>query len=394
MQLTEELKARIRAFASESPESIALKAMQYPDLPIAFIAQQVKARQRIQKKLPTWQANEDIVFPDSLALEQCSSESVAKHKASLLAGESLADLTGGFGVDAFAFSESFDRVYHIERDRELSSIVAQNARTLGKDEVIRVISGDGLEWLEGREETFDVVYVDPARRDARSFKVSALSDCEPDVAKAWEFLLSKGKRVALKLSPGLDVDSILKELPGIREIHILSVRNECKECFCIAESGYAKEVLIVCSEQDKSGAWTRFSFLRSGEKALDGDYSALGRYLYEPNASIMKGGGFKTFGKEQGLKLIHKRTRFYTSDDRISGFPGRVFEVLERGELRSKSARRLFPECRANVLARNAGMSSDALKRKLRLADGGDLFAIGTTDISESRVLLKCRRAD
>ncbi len=394
MRLTPEVKGLIRKFRDESPERIALQAKRYPGLPMALVAQQVKARQRVRRKLPSWCANEAVAFPGSLALEQCSSELAAAYKTDLLEGQTLADLTGGFGVDAFSFARKFGRVFHVERDRELSEIVAENAVALGLDSVVSTHVADGPDWLAEYDGILDVVYLDPARRDHRSLKVSALEDCEPNVIPVWDRLLSKAKTVALKLSPGLDVDSVLATLPCIHEIHILSIDNECKECFCLAQKGFEGEARIVCANRRQEADWERFVFTRSSEKSLPGDYAPCARFLYEPNASIMKAGGFKSLGEELGLPLLHPRTRFYTSERCCEGFPGRAFEVLDTGELRRKSAATLFPEGNANVLARNAGMSSRELQRKLGLADGGELFAIGTTDIEGKRRLLKCRKAE
>ena len=174
MRLTADLKSRIRDLSSESPESIALMARRHPDLPMAFIAQQVKARQRIRKKLPSWFANEDIEFPDTLPLEQCSSELAAHYRASLLSGELLADLTGGFGVDAAGFARTFSKVYHVEQDESLSNLVTRNIEALDLGEKFEVIHADGIRWLDSQENGFDALYLDPARRDHRGLKVSSL----------------------------------------------------------------------------------------------------------------------------------------------------------------------------------------------------------------------------
>lgn len=394
MRLTPEVKALIGKFQDDSPETIALQSKRHPDLPMALVAQQVKARQRARKKLPTWCGNATIVFPGSLSLEQCSSEYAANYKAELLEGEILADLTGGFGVDAFAFTRKFSRVFHIERDRELSEIVMENAVALGKESVLSTVVADGLEWLKAYPDVLDAVYLDPARRDRRSLKVSALEDCEPNILPHWEMLLAKAKQVALKLSPGMDIDRVLTLLSCIQEIHIVSIENECKECLCLARKGHDTEARIICVNWRADSVWEKFAFFRSEEKQAHGSYSPYSKYLYEPNASIMKAGGYKSLGLERGLKLLHPRTRFYTSEQLQQDFPGRVFEVLDAGELRTKSAAALFPDGRANVLARNAGLTSEALKRKLKLSDGGDWFAIGTTDIEGTRRLLKCRKVE
>ena len=262
MRLTADLKTRIRD-GSESPESIALMAKRYPDLPMAFIAQQVKAWQRIRKKLPSWFANEDIEFPNTLPLEQCSSELAAKYRASLLQGESLADLTGGFGVDAFAFASEFSKVYHLERDESLSRLVARNVRALALEEKFQVIHANGIQWLDSQKSRFDVLYLDPARRDVRGLKVSSLKACEPNLSQVWENLLSRAEIVAVKLSPGLDIDAALKELAGIYEVHVLSLGNECKECCFLAKKGWGGEAKIVCANCGVGHGWCRFEFSRN-----------------------------------------------------------------------------------------------------------------------------------
>ena len=394
MRLTADLKTRIRDLGSESAESIALMAKRYPDLPMAFIAQQVKARQRIRKKLPSWFANEDIEFPNTLPLEQCSSELAAKYRASLLQGESLADLTGGFGVDAFAFASEFSKVYHVERDESLSRLVARNVRALALEEKFQVIHANGIQWLDSQKSRFDVLYLDPARRDVRGLKVSSLKAYEPNLSQVWRNLLSRAEIVAVKLSPGLDIDAALKELAGIYEVHVLSVGNECKECCFLAKKGWGGEAKIVCANYGVGHGWCRFEFSRNEEKSLDGTYGAFQKYLYEPNPSIMKGGGFKVLGKRMGIPLVHQRTRFYSSDSFVTDFPGRIFQIVEKGDLRKQTASELFLEGKANVMARNVGLTSEELRNRLKLRDGGDQYAIGAMDISGKRQLLKCIRIE
>ena len=394
MRLTADLKTRIRDLGSESPESIALMAKRCPELPMAFIAQQVKARQRIRKKLPSWFANEDIEFPDTLPLEQCSSELAAKYRASLLRGESLADLTGGLGVDAFALASSFSKVYHVERDESLSRLVARNAEALAPESKFQAIHADGIQWLDSQKCRFDVLYLDPARRDIRGLKVSSLNACEPDLSQVWENLLSRAEIVAVKLSPGLDIDAALKELAGIYEVHVLSIGSECKECCFLAKKGWGGEAKILCASFGAGHGWRRFEFSRNEEKRLEGTYGPFQKYLYEPNPSIMKGGGFKVLGKRMGIPLVHQRTRFYSSDSFVTDFPGRIFQIVEKGDLRKQTASELFLEGKANVMARNVGLTSEELRKRLKLRDGGDQYAIGAMDISGKRQLLKCIRIE
>jgi len=390
--LTPEIKAFIDRHAERSADEIALLAPKYPDLPIPFIARQVAGRRRIKEKLPSWYENPDTVFPATLSLEQCSSEAAACYRASLASGRTAADLTGGFGVDAKFLAERFERLFYCEKERELAGLADANFRAFGLGGKVECLAMDGLKWISEYEGKLDLVYLDPARRDARQFKVSKLSEGEPDPLAVWEKLLERAERVILKASPGLDVDQALRELSCVEEIHVVSVEGECKELLIVASRLAVGEAKIVCANVTAVGRQERHEFLRSEEKEMEGNYALYERYLYEPNASIMKAGAFKTFGAKVGLPLLNPRTRFYTSKEFVEDFPGRVFWVEKEGELNRKCARELFPEGKANVLARNAGMSTAELKAKLKLKDGGEAFAIGCRDASTYRLLLRCKR--
>ncbi|MEM9158235.1 MAG: class I SAM-dependent methyltransferase [Verrucomicrobiota bacterium] len=390
--LTPEIKEFIAANRGVSAEDLALKAKKVSELPMAFIAQQVKGRAKIFRKLPSWFANEQVVFPKSLSLEQCSSEAAARYKAGLVEGKSAIDLTGGYGVDTRFLCDRFEKVTHVERQGELTEIVRENALAFGIGETLECVEGDGLEILRERKGRFDLIYADPARRDDRSLKVSAFEDCEPNLIACWEELLERGSTVMVKASPGLDVSRGLEQLSGVFASHIVSVENECKEVLFLARQGSSDEPRIHCVNILKNGEVERFAFSMSEERALDGEYGALGRYLYEPNASVMKGGGFKSFAKEVGLPLASQRTRFLCGDALNEGFPGRVFEILDTANVGAKEAKGMFPGRKANVIARNCGMGAEELKKKLKLKDGGEWFAIGTTDWEGKRVLLKAKR--
>ncbi|NEQ66733.1 MAG: SAM-dependent methyltransferase [Symploca sp. SIO2D2] len=390
--LTAEIKKFIAERKGVSAEELALQARKRPELPLAFVAQQVKGRSKIEKKLPLWFENEDALFPKSVSLEQCSSEVAARYKASLVEGERAIDLTGGFGVDSRFLCDRFKRVVHVERQVELLEVVSENAKAFGIDEQLECVQGDGLEALDQRSAEWDLIYVDPARRDARSLKVSALEDCEPNLLQCWDELLEKGKLVMAKLSPGLDITRGLEQLRQVFAVHVVSVDNECKEVLFMAKENWSSEARIHCVNMANSDCLDCFEFSFSEERSLEGAYGPLRRYLYEPNASVMKGGGYKSFSKKMAMPLIGQRSRFLSSDIRLESFPGRVFEILDTGNLSAKDAKALFPEKVANVLVRNCGMGAEELKKKLKLRDGGDHFAIGTTDWEDKRVLLKARR--
>lgn len=390
--LTPEIKAFLREHRGKSPEQLALLANKYPDLPMPFIAQQVKGREKIKAKLPSWYENPDTVFGSSLSLEQCSSERVAEFRASLVdSGKAAIDLTGGFGVDSRFLAEKFDRYRYVERDQELARIAATNFNLFGLEEKVTTLCGDGLEELERYDGELDFIYVDPARRDKRHLKVSVLEECEPDLIAVWSTLLERGSCVGVKASPGLDLSSVVAALPHIEAIYVISVESECKELSLIARRAFSREPRIHCMNILKSGEIDRFSFLLTEERELEVEFAPPGKFLYEPNASIMKAGGFKSVSKHWGIAALNPRTRLYGSDELKKDFQGRVFEVLDESAIGTKEAKRLFPNKRANVISRNSGMSAVELKQKLKLKDGGDRFAIGAAVSGVGRRLYCCR---
>lgn len=391
-ELSDNVKRFIRENAHMGAQRIALQASRYPDLPIAFIAQQVKGRAQVEKKLPTWHANEDIVFPSSLSLEQCTSEQVARFKSLLADGGSGIDITGGFGVDSFFLAQRLDRMTYVERNAELAAIAEANFKTFGAGDVVSSFSGDGLAYLTNSHETHDLVYVDPARRDSRGLKVSALGACEPDIVANWEMLLAKGKQVLVKTSPGLDIEQALRELSHVAAVYVIATGSECRELLFQAHCDYEEETVIHCVDLDDDGPDATFSFLLSDEKQREVNCIDVGKYLYEPNAALMKAGPFKLIAARMNCPAVHPRSRFFSSNSLRREFPGRVFEILDAMPLSRKAAKRSFPEGKANVISRNCGLTADELRRKLKLADGGEIYAIGTRLANETRRVFRCRR--
>lgn len=390
--LNEEIKNFIEEHRGTRPEDLALMAGKRPELPMAFIAQQVKGRRRVERKLPSWSENRDVVFPKSLPLEQCSSERVARYRSSLVGpGENAMDLTGGFGVDARFLMERFQRYLFFERDAELAAIAQWNFKVFGLDSRVEVVASDGVEALRAAEGVFDLIYLDPARRDGKSQKVSAFEDCEPNILGLWELLLNKSRRTLVKTSPGVDLSHSLAQLSQVKDVYVISVENECKEVLFAAESGFEGDPRIHCVNLLKNGGMDEFVFTLEEERALEAEVGIPTQYLYEPNASIMKAGAFKSVSARLRVKALNPRTRLYCSNDLIGDFPGRVFEIVGRGTLGPKDAKRLFPTRQANVISRNSGMSADELRKKLKLKDGGDRFAIGAAVSDVGRQLFACR---
>ncbi|MCH6257403.1 class I SAM-dependent methyltransferase [Puniceicoccaceae bacterium K14] len=392
--LTDSIKDFIREHAEADPSEIALKASRLPDIPANWVAQQIKGRQKAKSKLPSWFKNEDILFPPSISMEQCTSEVIAAFKCNLFQGQTVADLTGGFGIDCFHLAQSFDRVVYIERDKELSKTAARNFATLGVEHKIEIISGSSIEWLRTIQEPLDLIYVDPARRNSKGDKVSELESCEPNVLEHWDLLQSKAKQIAIKASPGLDIQLAIAQLKNVSKAYVLSHKNECKELLFICSSEAEKSPIIHCVDllDDKSEYYSKFDFTFEKEHGLQVQPAEVLQFLYEPNAAIMKGGGFKSVARKYGLYPLHPRTRLYTSDDQLKDFPGRVFEIEGQFPINRKELKEVFPNNKANIISRNCGLTPSELKKKLKLTDGGPAYAIATTLSNNKRAILKCSR--
>ncbi len=222
---------------------LILKGIPFNGVTIQEIANQILCKQKSEKKLPSWFNTKNIYYPPKVSIEQTSSETAANYKASLVSGKRLLDLTGGFGVDSFYFSSSFNTIDHCEIDTNLSKIAAHNFEQLNKKNII-CLAENGLEYLKKSTEIFDVIYIDPSRRNDVKEKVFLLKDCEPNIPENIDLLFKKTKTILLKNSPILDITSAINELKFVKEIHVVAINNDVKELLYILEKGYCKEILI------------------------------------------------------------------------------------------------------------------------------------------------------
>ena len=379
--------AFIREHAGDDVRQLALQAARYPSVDMRVAATQIEGRRLAAAKLPSWSAVDGVVFPVRLSMEQCSSEQTARYKASLVGGERLADLTGGFGIDCSYMSDHFGETTYIERNEELCRIAMHNFALLGKR--IAVVHGNSEEILASIAPQ-DWIFVDPARRSASGGKVVALSDCEPDVCQLEELLLQKAKRVMVKCSPMLDISQALRELHSVSEVHIVSVGNECKELLLILGGDKVQEPRI--STVNFRGEHTQtFTYTAAEETQATCTYTtSVARYLYEPNSSLMKAGCFKLPAQRWGLQKLHRNTHLYTSDTLVEEFPGRVFEVKNTDGFGKNELKRLSAELKkANIAVRNFPERPEALRKRLKLADGGDVYLFATTLADESKIIIR-----
>jgi hypothetical protein len=373
---------------------LLLSASKYPDLDIPFLVEQIQSRKQIKEKLPSWYDNDAVVFPAKIAAEQCSSEHTAAYKQRFVSkGYVTCDLTGGLGVDSFFISRVADKHDYIERFDKYCEAARNNFEALGVDNV-RVINGDSSEVLStsGR---YDLIYVDPARRGDADKRVFALKDCEPNLPSILPSLWSKTDKILAKLSPMADISMTLDLLPDTVEIHILSVKNECKELLFYMEKGGVKtNPKVVCVNFTADGE-EKLSFDLNEEKDSTVSYAeVVDKYLYEPNASVMKAGAFKLVSLRFGLKKLHTSSHLYTGDKLVEDFPGRKFSVEDVIPFSSKRIKTLCKDIpKANITVRNFPMKAEEVRKKLKMADGGDIYLFATTLSSGERVIVKCVKA-
>ena len=397
MNWTPELRDFIHEHINDDTAELLLAARKYPDIDVPFVVEQIEARRRLKGKLPEWYENKDIIMGGRVPAEQCSSELTARYKQSIVKGESLCDMTGGMGVDFWYMSEGMERAIYTERNEELCSIAKHNfqvlmkQQTLGPKYVIRC--GDGRELPIP---SVDIIYLDPARRAGDGSRVYAMEDCEPNIVEWQDELLKHAKIVLVKLSPMVDLTDVLRKLKGVKEVHIVGVKNECKEVLVQAhvldDSVYTGDVEVHCVDFLTSGKIEYvFSLLGGMEISLtDGGVK---RYLYEPDVTLMKAGAFGSLCAHYPVWQLDVDTHLMTSDEWIPDFPGRVFEVEERIPFSSKVLKRWKNEIpQANIAVRNFVMSADALRKKTGIKDGGEVYLFGAKVKDMGQMLLICRK--
>ena len=393
--MTPALMAFIQAHLSDDPDRLLLSASRYPEIDMPFVVAQITARRQIKEKLPTWYQQEQLLFPAKIAAEQCSSEQTALYKQQLVTeGDTLCDLTGGLGIDSYYFSRRVKQVYYIERFPSYCEVARANMATLGARNVV-VLEGDSTQWLD-QLPAIDVFYVDPARRGEGNKRMFALSDCEPDLTQLLPRLLAKAPRVIAKLSPMADLRQTLALLPTTQAIHILSVKNECKELlFVIGREPRESAVPIHCVHLTKQAASDEcfVCSLEAEQQAASHLATTLRRYLYEPNASVLKAGAFKQVACQFPVEKLQVSSHLYTSDHYLDQFPGRRFEVDEVIPFHSKSCKQLAGQSlQANVTTRNFPLTVEALRKKCRIREGGDIYLFATTGPKEEKLLIRTHK--
>jgi 16S rRNA G966 N2-methylase RsmD len=373
-------------------KKLLLQRSEILGLSSSLVAQQIAIRRKAETKLPLFHKTKGIVYPASLNWEQCSSEATGKFKAEVISREignghlKAADLTGGLGVDSFFISKKAASLDYIEPDINLLHVAQHNHAQLDCTN-IQYHQTNAEEFLNQSKAKYDLIYLDPSRRDLHSKKVFRLVDCEPNIHNLLREIFKLTEFVLIKTSPLLDLQQGLKELSLIKKVIVVSVSNECKELLFLMEKEFSAEPIIETYNLDKAGNVKQsFSFTFDEERNTNSNFGEPQTYLYEPNASILKAGAFKMIGTKFGLQKLHVNTHFYTSDILKEDFPGKVFKI-DQLEFEAKS----YAEKKANVITRNYPLMAEELKKKLKLSDGGEKYVIGFSGIKKKFVALATR---
>ncbi len=424
----------IRQHQDEDVRQLAFLGSKYPEVDMPFALDQIRGRKMARVKLPRWASLEGIIYPPHISMEQCSSESTAFYKAELAArllslpasssgiemkAENeieFVDLTGGFGVDfSYIAARLGVKSMYVERQAHLCEAAKENFGRLGLKNAI-VKNGDGIEILHSFHPkkkdaasaddslgiTYDqprsllktnlglkIIFIDPARRDDAGNKVVSLKDCTPDVTVLQEEMLSKADYVIIKLSPMLDWHRAISELSHVREVHIISANNECKELLLVLSARNMGENLrIYCTNDAQSFVCDELDMESSQVKIAPSTLEEM-QYLYEPNASLMKAGCFGVLSGRYDARMLSKNSHLFVSQVPIEAFPGRSFRIIAVSSFNKKELKRhLSGITKANIATRNFPLSVAELRKRLKLKDGGETYIFATTLSDESHVLV------
>lgn len=366
---------------------LILKGSPFKDITIQEIAEQIVTKSKCEHKLPSWFSTKNIYYPNKLNIEQTSSEITANYKANLLQGNSLIDVSGGFGVDSFYFAQKFKQVTHFEINKWLSEIVTHNFKQL-QIKNIETYIGDGLLFLKETTQNFDWIYVDPSRRNDSKGKVFLLEDCTPNLPENLDLFFQKTTHIFIKVSPILDLTSVVNELKFVKEIHIIAIDNEVKELLLILEKNYTQLTNIHTVNIQKNSV-QKFKFVFKEE--VNATFSEPKKYLFEPNSAILKAGGFSQISEQLKIDKLHPHSHLYTSINYID-FPGRSFTLKHCIPYDKKLLKKLIPSKKANITTRNFPESVEQIRKKTGLKDGGIDYVFFTTDLNNNYIILICEK--
>lgn len=386
--LNQEIQEFIAKNIDNAIPKLALQKNPFPHVEWITILNQIEAKAKAKEKLITWFSTKNIIYPSKISIEQTSSEKTALYKSSLISGESLIDLTGGFGVDDYYFAKKIKSVTHCEINPELSNSVKNNFEQLGVKN-ITCHNGDSLTILKSLNKKWDWIYIDPSRRNDVKGKVFILKDCLPNVPDNLDLLFENSNAILIKTAPLLDISAGLSELKNVKTIHIVAVENEVKELLWELDATHSGEISIKTANILKTEIET-FDFIlnTSSEKTV---YGLPMKYLYEPNSAIMKSGGFDEVGTFYNLKKLHKHSHLYTAEE-YRFFPGRIFEIQNIIPYHKTELKIHLENKKTNITTRNFPETVEKIRKKWKIKEGGNTYCFFTTDENKDKIVLICTK--
>jgi len=391
----------IRDHITADVRTLALSA--HPEgVDMQYALTQISGWQTARSKVPLWAATEGIVYPKHLSLEQCTSQYIAQYKATFienLLGKnfSMADITGGMGVDCFFISENAAHTYYNEMSAELCANAKVNFKALDRSDIKITCSSTEDFISKLKSDSLDLIYLDPARRGDAGRKLISISDCQPDTVAMQDDLLRIAPNVMVKLSPMLDVSRALTELKHVSNVFIIGLEAECKEITLLMQRGFDAEPTISAVDINQDGKpEPAVSSAKSADTTLplpiaDPDWLQPGTYISEPSAPYMKSALFRTIAAQTGTSMLHPDTHLFWSKEKPESFPGRTFQIEGIIPFDKKSLASLI-KTQANLSVRNFPESAPALQRRLKLRDGGLRYLIATTLSDNKRVILNLKK--
>jgi 16S rRNA G966 N2-methylase RsmD len=373
----------VHDYALKNPENLL------PEL-LRHVLEQYRFLQKLAIKVPSWAKNPDILGALTVNIEQSTSEEVALFKFSGYQWKNTLDLTGGFGIDSYFISKHASKHVYCESDANLTGIVAHNFEALAiKNVTFKSVSAE--DFLQSDQNSYDLIYLDPDRRNEINSKLVRIEDCSPDLTRINSHLLQVANEVWVKYSPLLDINRAVSQLQFVYEVLIISSKNEVKELlFKLKKTKQDNDFLVKTVNLYPVGK-QEFTFIFSEEVNAPVMYREPLQYLYEPNAAILKSGAFKLISSRFNLYKIAPNTHYYTSENLISDFPGRIFHVNEYFSPSTSNLKKIS-NSPFNVLSRNFPLKPETIRQKYRLRDGGETFLIFTTDNKNNKIVLNCNK--
>lgn len=388
--LNKEVQNWIKENYKRDIPSLVLKGSPFENISVQELAEQLLSKKKAEKKLPTWFGTDCVIFPKPLSIEQTSSEKTAHYKASIVSGESLLDLTLGFGVDTFYFSKKVKQLTAVEKQQDLAEKVAHNFKLFGiKNVLIKKISSE--EFLEQNKQMFNWIYLDPARRDERKNKVFKLSDCEPNILALKAKLFRVSKNIMIKTSPMLDITQGLIELENVKEIHVVCLNNEVKELLWVLSNEYNNEKPTIKIVELKEGT----AFISEHQHGVDSvslTFSNPLDYIYQPHVGFLKTGFADVMAKEYNLNKMEVNTQLYTSNTLVKNYKGRVFKTKLISLYNKKDVSKRHSKKQYHVVSKNFPLSADELKKTIKLNGGGEDYLIFFKGLNNKKYVVESHR--